>query len=203
MNLKMLLISKLQNGSYVNAGSDWNDLYANGSYYCWEVLESRNTDTAPTVDPQFLDRLHIITVFIVGLGGSILVLFLLLCACLNNETVAEMVCKKKSHLPKKGIEGYFPFGAEMVSTDSSNNNNNPPSQQNVQMVEIPILIEPPENTMSHTPRLGTPGIPVVGSLASDDISFGSFTEDYLGESPKQKKVDFLDTNSIKTDHNEG
>lgn len=166
---------------------------------CWGISDPEQNTVDPTYDPEFLERLHIITVFVVGLCGSLLVLLLLLCACLNNETVAELLCKKKSHLPNKGIDGYFPFGTDVASSSSTPTSDQEGNKKNLLSTDIPILIEPCDAPILGCDAVSIPLNPMTSppSITSDDaISCGSglVTDDGTSESPgnKSKKVEFLD-----------
>ena len=71
---------------------------------CWRIVEHVKSDVIyePSQDTELLNKIHIVTLVIVGLFGAFLVLFLLICACFSNETVSQLMCKRKT-LVNKGM----------------------------------------------------------------------------------------------------
>ena len=120
---------------------------------CWSELASVDDDlddaaAAAEFDADYLQKIHIITVFVVCLCGSSLILLLLICACLSSETVIKVVLKRRVKLPHKGIEGQFQFllssnSKQLMKTSKSDVTTvNSDSVNDVMETRVSVEVEP-------------------------------------------------------------
>ena len=103
---------------------------------CWQKASTTtNEEKLIEYDSDFLDRIHILTVFLVSLCGSSIVILILICACLSSDTVSMLLRRKP---PEKGIEGQFPFLLESNFLDDEEYDATPVQDT----LRIPVVIEP-------------------------------------------------------------
>lgn len=184
-----------QNASLFDIGEDTG---------CWKVSDITSDQQPIAYDPEVLNNLHILTVFIVSFLGALLILLLLVCACLSNETVTELLCKKKL-MVNKGIEGYFPFvDVGVFSLDSTSpsvnqsgdigkkDENQQPRSSSLLSPDIPILIELCDATVIAGEEESIPLRNIVPSNTSDNASGHCVTFENVSENPRLvKKVEFV------------
>lgn len=173
---------------------------------CWEMTELSMTppdwkkrDAPDNYSDEYLERVRIVTLFTVGLLGALLLILLLACACLNNATVAEAL-GRKNHLPKKGIEGYFPFEHADANPDlnplaytlRSGANLIPPLLPAMNRLEIPIIIEPqmPQTSGMLSAR-SVSHLSLSPEAASKDGDYDSIRSVHMEDDPDSQLLDYF------------
>ena len=130
----------------------YNSSLTNFDENCWSELApvdgNDDASAAAEFDADYLQKIHIITVFVVCLCGSSLILLLLICACLSSETVIKVVLKRRVKLPHKGIEGQFQFllssnSKQLMKTSKSDVTTvNSDSVNDVMETRVSVEVEP-------------------------------------------------------------
>ena len=126
---------------------------------CWQEQplpgNTNDNNDIPHFDPDYLNRIHIATVVIVSLCGSVLLIFLAMCVCLSNDKVMKLLKRKPL---TKGIEGEFHF----LILDSSGGDPRDEDEERIcphSGKPIPVVVVPDTDELIDTGGLLSGGTP--------------------------------------------